>query len=141
MPPEAERARVVSERALELWKELSALYDEVEAALGGRSDAGDLARLGPAIVESEAELRPLVSEIGLLRARLPEPGEALTAIWLESDRLIAGLVDRQPRLTRAAMEAREGASKALARVRSARMGATAYRGMPASDPRFASRQA
>ena len=141
MPPDADGPEILSARALRLWRELSGLYDEIESVLRSDRTDADLGRLGRAIVEAERVLRPLVSEVGALRARLGAPSDALAALWAESDALVAALARRQPALTRAAIAAREGAARALARLRAARMGATAYRGGGRGEPRFASRQA
>lgn len=143
MPPD-ERIRVrKSEEALALWHRLAGLYDEIEGALRDVRPGADIGRLGREIVDVENELRPLVAEIGEYRAALRDAPAALRELWVEADEVIAHLAERQPSLTRAAMAARDGASTALARLRSVRRDSVAYRQTPGSgrSPQFASRQA
>lgn len=135
-PPER-----VSERALELWTRLSGLYDEIDAALADNTRRADLGDLGRAVVEVEASLRPLVARIAELRTQAQGAEDRLQEIWQQSDRVVADLRVRQPALTRAAIAAREGAEKALAKVRSVRLDSNAYRRRGVAEPRFTPRQA
>lgn len=141
MQPDVATPETVSQEALGLWTKLSGLYDEIEASLREERAHEDLATLGRAIVEVEGALRPLVARIGEIRAETARPSARLRATWDQSDALIASLAERQPTLTRAALAAREGAARALAKVRSVRLDSGAYRQAPKSEPRFASRQA
>lgn len=141
MPPETDSPERVSGDALALWKKLSGLYDEIETALRDDGGHADLANLGRAIVAVEGELRPVVAHVGEIRSALATPSPSVQQMWDESDALIASLAERQPTLTRAALAARDGASRALARVRGVRMESGPYRHAPKGSPRFASRQA
>lgn len=135
-PPER-----VSARALELWTTLSGLYDQIDAALTDSARRADLGDLGRAVVEVETDLRPLVARIAELRTQGAGADEHLQEIWQQSDRVVADLRVRQPALTRAAIAARDGAEKALAKVRAVRLESNAYRQQGGAEPRFAPRQA
>ncbi len=139
MPPE-DGARAVSERALDLWRELRTSYDQIDEALGA-PDAEVLATLAKRIVSIEEDLRPLVGEIASIRTELGDQDGALVSLWQEADSLIRSLADRQPALVRAATAARDGASSALARLRLHRTQSAHYRDAPTGEPRFASRRA
>src|SRR5262245_47811868 len=90
-----------SMRALSLWRELAIAYDDIALALE-RPEGGPLRALAQRIVELEEDLRPMVVRIAALRAEL-ESDPALSAIWTETDGLIASLASRQPTLVRTAM--------------------------------------
>ena len=143
MPPDEQIRLRKSEEALALWRRLAGLYDEIEGALRDLRPGTDIGRLGREIVEVETELRPLVAEIGEYRAAVRHVSPPLRELWAEADGVIANLAERQPSLTRAAIAARDGASTALARLRSVRRDSVAYRQPPGSgrSPQFASRQA
>ncbi|HYC22274.1 MAG TPA: hypothetical protein VEI94_06200 [Candidatus Bathyarchaeia archaeon] len=138
MPLEPQ-ALAASLEALELWKELAALYDQVDGCL--RDSEWD--RVGPLAVrlnELEERLKPLTAPLAELRRATRAPDPALIAVWRETDLLVASLAERQASLVRAAGEARDATAALLIKSQGGRSQAARYRRNARIAPRFASRR-
>jgi hypothetical protein len=124
-------------RALSLWRELAALYDEIETRLDEGEWPG-LDRLAGRLADLESRLAPFVAAAKAARADDADP--ALKRLQHETDELIGDLAQRQPRLVEAAVAARNAAASHLARVRVGRTHTESYNGSSTLQPRFTSRR-
>jgi hypothetical protein len=125
-------------RALLLWQEMAAAYDEVDRCLesGEWNDSGSLASRLSGL---EERLRPLTSEVTALRGgKLSDP--ALDQVWRDIDRVVEKLAERQPVLAAAARSARDATAALLVKNQGGRSKAARYRRSAPQSPRFASRR-
>ncbi len=129
----------LTQRALDLWKEVASAYDVIERQLAAGAWDG-FTEVATLITALQHELQPLLVEIDAVRASGTPHTAEVTELWHELDVTVEALARRQKLLERAAVGARDTTAARLVRTRIARSRAAGYTPLNPLSPRFTSRR-